>query len=57
MMIPETIDDLLAAMENPHIPIEEKMAKEDDDYVHFKDEDGAAEAANRGRGKLGSREG
>ena len=43
-MIPETIDDLLAAMEKPHIPIEEKMAKDDDDYVHSRDEDGAAEA-------------
>ena len=42
--IPETIDDLLASLENPYIPPEDWLAQEDDDSINFKDKKCASEA-------------
>ena len=44
MNIPTSIDALLACFENPHIPIEEVVAREEGDFIHFDDHEKAAEA-------------
>jgi hypothetical protein len=36
--VPETIDELVQALENPHIPEAERIDKGDDDTIYFKDE-------------------
>ena len=35
---------MLATLENPHIPEDERLGREDDDFVHFQDEEKAMEA-------------
>ena len=42
--VPENIDELLKSLENPHIPEAERLDKEDDDVVFFKDEETAMDA-------------
>ena len=37
--VPETIDKLVKSLENPHIPEAERIDKEDDDTIYFKDEE------------------
>ena len=41
--VPESIDVLIAALENPHIPSEERLAREDDHFIQFLEEDKATE--------------
>jgi len=51
--IPETIDDLVASFENPHIPEEERLAREDDeDYVHWQSEEKAMECLSATLGDI-----
>lgn len=44
MQIPGGIDELIHSFENPHIPLEEILAREDADFVQFSDEEKAVEA-------------
>ena len=42
--VPENIDELVKSLENPHIPEAERLDKEDDDVIYFRDEEKAMEA-------------
>ena len=42
--LPETVDDLLASLKSHHIPPGQRFAKDDDDSIHFKDQENTSEA-------------
>jgi hypothetical protein len=44
--VPETIDELVKSLENPHIPETERIDKEDDDTIYFKDEEKAMDVVS-----------
>ena len=44
MKIPHSIDELVSCFENPHIPLEDIIAREDCDFVYFDDDEKAMEA-------------
>lgn len=51
--IPETIDDLVASFENPHIPPEEILGRgEDADYVHWQSDEKAMESMSATLGEI-----
>ena len=42
--VPESVDALLASFENPHVPEEDRLAREEDDLIQFADQEKAGES-------------
>ena len=52
LVVPESLDELMASLENPHIPEGELLAREEDDFIHFEEDSKAMEVTSLKLGAL-----